>query len=108
MYNEIRNIIVWVIIMEEQNNNTSKNGSFEFEQISRFISERLNDPNNDFVHYKNRDVYIKTEAGEKKIVIPSKENMAEWQRAWVNVFEMCLYALQMKVNKSGGYINGFI
>lgn len=96
--------------MEEQNNNTSKNGSFEFEQISRFISERLNDPNNDFVHYKNRDVYIKTEVGEKKIVIPSKENMAEWQRAWVNVFEVCLYALQMKVNniyrsgKKEGYI----
>lgn len=84
--------------MEEQNYNTSKSVSFEFEQISRWVSERLNDPNNDFVHYKNRDVYIKTEVGEKKIVIPSKENIEDWQKAWVNVFDMCLYALQMKVN----------
>lgn len=84
--------------MEEQNYNTSKSVSFEFEQISRFVSERLNDPNNDFIRYKNRDVYIKTDVGEKKVVIPSKENMTEWQQAWINVFEVCLYALQMKVN----------
>jgi len=74
--------------------------NINFDLIRGWISEHLKTPN-DIVHSEGRKVIVNTEIGLKEFTIPklSEDNKEEWKQVWFDVYEACLDALQLKVNR---------
>ncbi len=81
---------------EEVNEMTNKN----FDHIRGWISEHLKTPN-DIVHSEGRNVIVNTEVGIKEFTIPklTEESTEDWKKVWLDVYDACLDALQLKVNR---------
>lgn len=79
--------------------------NINFDLIRGWISEHLKTPN-DIVHSEGRNVIVNTEIGIKEFTIPklTEENKEEWKKVWFDVYEACLDALQLKVNRI--YVTG--
>ncbi len=82
--------------MREANDMTNLN----FDLIRGWISEHLKKPN-DIVHSEGRNVIVNTEVGIKEFTIPklTEETKEAWQKVWLDVYESCIDALQLKVNR---------
>lgn len=74
--------------------------NINFDLIRGWISEHLKTPN-DIVHSEGRSVIVHTETGMKEFTIPklTEENKEDWKQVWFDVYESCLDALQLKVNR---------
>lgn len=96
---------------EKVNDMPSNMTNIDFDLIRGWISEHLKTPN-DIVHSEGRNVIVSTELGLKEFTIPklSEDNKIAWKKTWLDVYDACLDALQLKVNriylagKKEGYI----
>ncbi len=96
---------------EEKKAMPSNMTNINFDLIRGWISEHLKTPN-DIVRSEGRNVLVNIEGGLKKITIPklTENNKDDWKNSWLDVYEACLNALQLKVNriyiagKKEGYI----
>ncbi len=94
MYNLIRSIAGDIMNDEK----LRENDTIDFDAISGWISKKLKTPN-DIVRCENRTVIVNVAKGIKQIEIPKiADGKAEWRNAWLKVYELCLDALQLKVN----------
>ncbi len=96
---------------ETVNDMPSNMTKIDFDLIRGWISEHLKTPN-EIVHSEGRNVIVSTELGLKEFTIPrlSEDNKVAWKKSWLDVYDACLDALQLKVNriylagKKEGYI----